>query len=160
MQQLPLPLLEEVLGFLGTLESFFRLFCQTSTAMAAFAEEHSSVWRCVESATVIRSGHDYGIPEACMPLLRKCAPILRKWVVRQADVLDPPHYQRTTPLYDLLRETPALRELVYKPFPRNTRSALRHVLPALPTGDGVLPTLERLEIGDYVDEELEGEATK
>ena len=158
--QLPVHLLKEVLGFVGGLRSFSALFQQTSKALAAFAEENESVWRCVDSVKIPCS-RQHHLKAAWMPLLRRCAPCLRKVVVRQAGSLH--NYPDSVPLRDLLLETPALRDLVFKPSPMEIRRLMNDYdssymdellneplsLAALPAGDGVLPVLERLDIGDH-----------
>lgn len=137
---LPPALLEETLGFVGHLSYFIRLLKQTSKAVTAVGEERASVWRQVDTAFIFCS-EAFMISESCLTALQRCGPTLRRLGVsyntsgyRRTSLA---RYQRAVPLNVLLTQTVVLRRL-------SVRSPTRSLLPALPIGEGALPTLEWL----------------
>ncbi len=150
--ELPLPVLEQVLGFVGDLQSFVRLFL-TNKTMQALANGHVYLWRCVNSAVIV-CGQGYYLHQAWLPFLGKFAPNLRKLVVRHTDVVHPDAY----PLRNLFWQTPMLGELVYEPQPidKDRMAYCPHTLAAPPLGFGVLPALETLDVSKYGNARFDG----
>ena len=140
--------MEKVLEFVGDLASFVRLFCQTSKALRELGETHDSLWRCVHSARVVCPTSDCDLTRASFSLLRKCAPSLRKLVVRRGVEPDYAYGEEVVWLTFLLRETKVLCELVFTPAREGDETTLDYMEPSppLPTARGALPALESSDI--------------